>query len=152
DPQGTKICVENRTQLLGGKLSTDMTDVARCWRVCRYGGFFDPSMLAAATATVVTFALATPVKPAAAQGWTTGWYEYPARPRLKFRPKARPQAAVPDQVSKEPFGQIPKGPLQIIISIDQQKVHLYSDGSEVAEALVATGVPGHPTPVGVFSV
>jgi lipoprotein-anchoring transpeptidase ErfK/SrfK len=113
---------------------------------------FDPSLLAAAITAVVAFTIATPVKPAAAQGWNTVWYEYPARPRLKLRPKARPQAAASDQVSKEPFGQIPKGPLQIIISIDQQKLHLYSDGSEVAEALVATGVPGHPTPVGVFSV
>src|SRR5262249_21247976 len=133
-------------------LSTDMRHVARCRRACRYCGWFDPSMLAAATAAVFTFALATPVKPAAAQGWNAVWYEYPARPRLKLRPKARPQAAVPDQVSKEPFAQIPKGPLQIIISIDQQKLHLYSDGSEVTEALVATGVPGHPTPVGVFSI
>ena len=92
------------------------------------------------------------MKPAAAQGLNAIWYEFPSRPRLKVRPKAKPQAPVPDQVSKDPFGQIPKRPLQIIISIDQQKLHLYSDGSEVTEALVATGVPGHPTPVGVFSI
>ena len=133
-------------------LSTNKRHVARCRRGCRYSGLFDPSLLAAATAAVVAFTLATPVKPAAAQGWNAVWYEYPARPRLKVRPKAKPQAAVPDQVSKEPFGRIPKGPLQIIISIDQQKLHLYSDGSEVTETLVATGVPEHPTPVGVFSV
>ncbi len=65
---------------------------------------------------------------------------------------AAPAPAAPQQVSKEPFGQIPKGPLQLIISIDQQKLHLYSNGTEVTETLVATGVPGHPTPVGVFSV
>ena len=34
-----------------------------------------------------------------------------------------------------------KGPLQIIISINQQKLHLYSDGVHVADAPVATGVP-----------
>ena len=54
--------------------------------------------------------------------------------------------------SKEPFGNLPKGPLQIFISINQQKVHLYSDGTHVADALVATGVPGHATPMGLFSV
>jgi len=55
-------------------------------------------------------------------------------------------------VSKEPFGNIPKGQLHIIISTDQQKLHLYSDGVHVADALVATGVPEHPTPLGVFSI
>jgi lipoprotein-anchoring transpeptidase ErfK/SrfK len=54
--------------------------------------------------------------------------------------------------SKEPFGDIPKGPLQIFISIDQQKLHLYSDGVHVADSSVATGVPSLPTPLGVFSV
>jgi lipoprotein-anchoring transpeptidase ErfK/SrfK len=55
-------------------------------------------------------------------------------------------------VSKAPFGDIPSGPFQIIISIDQQKLHLYSDGALVTNTLVATGVPAHPTPMGVFSV
>ncbi len=54
--------------------------------------------------------------------------------------------------SKEPFGDMPKGSMQIIISINQQKLHFYSDGKHVADAPVATGVPGHLTPLGVFSV
>ena len=58
----------------------------------------------------------------------------------------------PAYVSHGPFGDIPTGPLQIIISINQQKLHLYSDGTHVADAPIATGVPGHPTPTGVFSV
>jgi lipoprotein-anchoring transpeptidase ErfK/SrfK len=108
----------------------------------------------ATVAAAVGFALAAPAKPAAAQGWNAPWYEYPGRPRPKLHRlrAAPPPAAVPEPASKEPFGQIPKGPLQIIISIDQQKLHLYSAGTEVAETLVATGVPGHPTPVGLFSV
>ena len=47
---------------------------------------------------------------------------------------------------------VPKGPLQIIISVDQQKLHLYSDGIDVADAPVATGVSDHPTPLGIFSI
>jgi L,D-transpeptidase catalytic domain len=62
----------------------------------------------------------------------------------------RDAAAQP--ASKEPFGDIPKGPLQIYVSIDQQKLHLYSDGAHVADTSVATGVPNLPTPLGVFSV
>ena len=42
--------------------------------------------------------------------------------------------------------------MQIVISINQQKLHLYSNGNEVTDTPVATGVPGHPTPIGVFSV
>ena len=57
-----------------------------------------------------------------------------------------------ERVHKDPFGNIPKGPLQIIISVNQQTLHLYSDGVHVADALVATGVPEHPTPLGVFSI
>ena len=109
-------------------------------------------MLATGTAIAVACALWMPARPAAAQGWNQLWYEAPVRPRLRLRPKPRPQPPIPDHVAKEPFGEVPKGPLQLIISIDQQKLHLYSDGTEVAETLIATGVPGHPTPVGVFSV
>jgi L,D-transpeptidase catalytic domain len=56
------------------------------------------------------------------------------------------------QASKLPFGDIPKGPLEIFVSIEQQKLHFYSDGQLVATEPVATGVPGHLTPLGVFSV
>ncbi len=72
--------------------------------------------------------------------------------RIKAKVKAKHKHNETEHVSKEPFGNIPKGPLQIIISIDQQKLHLYSDGTRVAEAMVATGVAAHPTPLGVFSV
>ena len=57
-----------------------------------------------------------------------------------------------DRTGSDPFGQAPKGPIQIFVSIDQQKLHLYSDGTHVADTSVATGVPSLPTPTGVFSV
>ncbi len=57
-----------------------------------------------------------------------------------------------DRTGSEPFGQTSKGPVQIFVSIDQQKLHVYSDGAHVADTSVATGVPRLPTPTGVFSV
>jgi L,D-transpeptidase catalytic domain len=57
-----------------------------------------------------------------------------------------------DRNGNEPFGNVPKGPVQIFVSINQQKLHLYSDGAHVADTSVATGVPQLPTPTGVFSV
>jgi hypothetical protein len=72
----------------------------------------------------------------------------PASARVRHKPEPKET----EHVSKDPFGNIPKGPMQIVISINQQKLHLYSDGTEVADTLVATGVPALPTPTGIFSV
>jgi L,D-transpeptidase catalytic domain len=46
----------------------------------------------------------------------------------------------------------PKGPLQIIVSIPDQRVSLYENAALITRSSVSTGVPHHPTPVGVFSV
>src|SRR3984893_6412954 len=46
----------------------------------------------------------------------------------------------------------PKGPLQIIISIADQRVSLYDSGALIARSSVSTGTERHPTPLGVFSV
>jgi lipoprotein-anchoring transpeptidase ErfK/SrfK len=82
-------------------------------------------------------------------------------PQAAQQEKSRANGTAPSAPAKQkpaayithgPFGDMPTGPLQIIISINQQKVHIYSDGTHVTEAPIATGVPGHPTPMGVFSV
>src|SRR5579864_6339882 len=72
----------------------------------------------------------------------------PASAGVRHKPEPKETA----RVSKEPFGTLPKGPLQIVISINQQKLHLYADGTEFFNDLVTTGVPALPTPTGVFSV
>ena len=46
----------------------------------------------------------------------------------------------------------PKGPLQVIISIADQRVSLFDNGTLIARSSVSTGIKGHPTPLGVFSV
>ena len=47
---------------------------------------------------------------------------------------------------------LPPGPLHVVISIKQQRMTLYANGQPFAQSPVSTGVPGHPTPQGVFSV
>jgi len=47
---------------------------------------------------------------------------------------------------------LPKGPLQIIISIADQRASLFDNGTLIARSSVSTGMEGHPTPLGVFSV
>ncbi len=46
----------------------------------------------------------------------------------------------------------PQGPLIISISIAEQKLRIYDANGFFAETPVSTGMPGHPTPMGVFSV
>jgi L,D-transpeptidase catalytic domain len=91
-----------------------------------------------------------------------GWgYYAPFRPHTKsrgwgdskpFRQKHRRGHTkhVPERkaVSRE----VAKGALQIIISIADQRVSVYDDGTLIARSSVSTGVKGHPTPLGVFSV
>jgi hypothetical protein len=47
---------------------------------------------------------------------------------------------------------MPKGQLLIVISIDRQRLSLYSNGVYIADAPVSTGMPGYSTPTGVFSI
>jgi hypothetical protein len=46
----------------------------------------------------------------------------------------------------------PQGPLVIAISIDRQKLRIYDANGFFAETPISTGMKGHPTPMGVFSV
>jgi lipoprotein-anchoring transpeptidase ErfK/SrfK len=88
------------------------------------------------------------------------------RPKPKHKPAARPEAQ--DDVKPSPKSgtksaksnakpepakdAMPKGPLQIVVSIANQHVTLYSNGTRVSQTPVSTGVPGRPTPTGVFSI
>ena len=110
----------------------------------------NPHGSACAIGAVTVLALTSIASPAAARyywSWPEGSY-YAPRPKHKIAHKEK--GAV--EVDKKPFGDLPKGPMQIIISINQQKLHVYSDGVHVADTSVATGVPRLPTPQGVFSV
>ncbi len=107
-------------------------------------GFGGVCALALCTALTVTLYSA----PASAQYYGL---EYGPWHRPKHR-TSKPASKDAGKVNKDPFGTVPKGPLQIFVSIDQQKLHLYSDGMHVADTAVATGVPSLPTPLGVFSV
>ena len=85
-------------------------------------------------------------------GGYRGYYTYPS-----YAPSRRARTAPTYRDRGEPrkeasFGDMPKGPLQIVVAIDSQKVTLFSDGVRVAQGPVSTGVPGHPTPMGVFSI
>ena len=66
--------------------------------------------------------------------------------RLGEKKFGEKKSAVVEKESK------PQGPLIISISIAQQKLRVYDANGLYAESPVSTGMPGHPTPMGVFSV
>jgi lipoprotein-anchoring transpeptidase ErfK/SrfK len=76
----------------------------------------------------------------------------PTRPGVKPGLKPGTKANLKPEPGKDPGAGMPKGPLQIVVSIADQHVTLYSNGVHVAQSPVSTGVPGRPTPTGVFSI
>src|SRR5215469_6065332 len=69
-----------------------------------------------------------------------------------FRHKHQHRHAKSESAKGNQPQESPRGPLQIIISIADQRVTLYDNGSLIARSSVSTGVRRHPTPLGVFSV
>jgi lipoprotein-anchoring transpeptidase ErfK/SrfK len=71
-----------------------------------------------------------------------------AQPRRQKRPRrigAKPMAQVKETAK-------PQGPLVIAISIERQTLRVYDANGLFAETPVSTGMRGHSTPMGVFSV
>jgi lipoprotein-anchoring transpeptidase ErfK/SrfK len=75
---------------------------------------------------------------------------HPEVPRQK--PQKRGAAGKKDVVAEKEAGTKPQGPLVIVVSIDRQKVTVYDTNGVFAESPVSTGMKGHSTPMGVFSV
>src|SRR6266542_6261860 len=79
--------------------------------------------------------------------WGSWWGDRaPLRHNHQHR-HAEPKSAKNDQSQDGP-----NGPLQIIISIADQRISVYDNGALIARSAVSTGIPRHPTPLGVFSV
>src|SRR6266700_6220582 len=79
--------------------------------------------------------------------WGYWWGDHaPLRHSHRHRP-AEPKSAKKDQAQEAP-----NGPLQIIISIADQRISVYDNDALIARSAVSTGIPRHPTPLGVFSV
>ncbi len=117
---------------------------ARLWQV---------AILAAASATGTTSQAE-----AAFYYWTDysdGSYyarqeRHPEIPRQK--PQKRGTAGKKAVVAEKEVGTKPQGPLVIVVSIERQKVTIYDSNGVFAESPVSTGMKGHSTPMGVFSV
>jgi hypothetical protein len=61
-----------------------------------------------------------------------------------------------DQLKKGEFlwmaDAVSKGPVVMVVSITEQRAYVYRNGILIGATTVSTGRPGHPTPIGVFTV
>lgn len=71
-------------------------------------------------------------------------YETPRVDRLK--------AQTAEKLRKAPVPPPTKGPLMVVVSIAQQKLTVYDGGVPFLHSKVSTGMAGHLTPTGVFSI
>ena len=84
-------------------------------------------------------------------GYDPGYYYYLPAPTVPQRPRVRrPQAKRIEAPAKESAK--PQGPLIIAISIEKQSLKIYDANGFFAETPISTGMRGHPTPMGVFSI
>ncbi|AMA57856.1 L,D-transpeptidase [Bradyrhizobium sp. CCGE-LA001] len=68
------------------------------------------------------------------------------------KPQKRATAAKKDSVVQKEAGTKPQGALVVVVSIERQKVAVYDSNGLFAESPVSTGMRGHSTPMGVFSI
>src|SRR6516162_5099034 len=86
------------------------------------------------------------------QSSVPGAYYQQFQPIQPRRQKVRRSAPKKETVAAKEGSANPQAPLVIAVSIGRQQVKIYDANGFFAAAPVSTGMPGHPTPMGVFSV
>lgn len=82
-------------------------------------------------------------------GWgnSGSWQQKPRRAR-----RAAPRYVEPTDDKQASTLPKPKGPLVLVVSINNQTVTVYDDGKQIAKSPISSGMRGHETPTGVFSI
>ena len=80
-----------------------------------------------------------------------GYYR-PAPGAPSRKPRARKPSSGKNETAEKETGAKPQGPLVINVSIEKQRVRVYDTNGLFAESPVSTGMKGHATPMGVFSI
>src|SRR6478672_7627471 len=83
-------------------------------------------------------------------GFDPSYYYYQPAPTIQRRPRVRRQVKKLEASEKESTK--PQGPLIIAISIEKQSLKIHDANGFFAETPISTGMRGHPTPMGVFSI
>jgi hypothetical protein len=110
----------------------------------------------------VQFALAAGLWLTASAPAAADFFGFPDQPRFRSNdwppPAAKPhqkrhhEAVHRKDERESKREEHPQGPFQIVVEIARQEVELYGQNGFIARAPISTGMPGHPTPLGVFTV
>jgi len=76
-----------------------------------------------------------------------GWQQKPRRAR-----RAAPRYVEPTDEKVTSTLPKPSGPLVIVVSLNNQTVTAYDNGKVIAKSPISSGMNGHPTPTGIFSI
>ena len=133
--------------------------------VCQKGAFMhlssfgSSSLLTTAMSASLAAVIVVAATPAGAspfdiqpRGWSQQYAPAPAAQRTAYRSRDTNKEKEKAPKEAEDIASKAKGPMSVYISIDKQALTLYSGDQPIAHSKVSTGVPGHPTPTGVFSV
>lgn len=113
------------------------------------------AVICGAAALVAAGLFAGTVPAVAQQGFGT-YFGYQSNPRPKrygAKKKRAPVEAAEKTDTKKPAEKTgPNGPVYAVISVADQHVTIYDSTGRIARSRVSTGMAGHRTPTGVFSV
>ena len=95
--------------------------------------------------------------PAAAEGFFFFFNQpYHSYSNPEFARPAKPHRKRPHATHREHDAKHTRppavGPFQVIVEIASQQIAIYGQNGFIARAPISTGMPGHPTPLGVFTV
>jgi lipoprotein-anchoring transpeptidase ErfK/SrfK len=117
-------------------------------------------------ATFIAAGLVGSAAPASAQDGFGNVFGYQSQQRYKRRgvqrnrgPSSDDQAADKSSDKKDKKGKkeeakqsAPTGAVYAVISLADQHITVYDATGRIAQSRISTGMPGHPTPIGLFSI
>jgi lipoprotein-anchoring transpeptidase ErfK/SrfK len=117
-----------------------------------------PSVAILAGAGLLAMVMMGAAQPAAAQQGFGNFFGYQTQSNAKRRKVKRTKRTAPDQETKEARDKKKNeetktsGAVYAVISIGDQHISVYDSTGRIARSSVSTGMSGHRTPTGVFSV
>jgi lipoprotein-anchoring transpeptidase ErfK/SrfK len=85
------------------------------------------------------------------RAWRSAPKHHPRTARKRFQHELRTSAA-PSTPEVGPVHATPEQPLFLNASIADQRVSIYSHQGLIARSAISTGIAGHPTPEGIFTI
>ena len=78
--------------------------------------------------------------------------QYRTRKKKRRRARRRKKKSVVPSIGLAQKAKTIPGPVQIVVSLPEQRLAVYKGGQKLATAPISSGTRSHPTPTGVFSI